>query len=194
MARIGVLVDLHGGEEAVSCKRKGADDEQAYQPDHCRDEDGHKLREGRRAHGGSSLDRAVVCDGDRNAPPSEGGVEACGEHPCAEEVVDFGGFVAPLFGSEDAGDSGKVNAAESDGKDGCPLHACKGEVAEHVMQGVLGGAEVEDFEGEQGGNDHGAPCRAPVELTVVDDAVPQSPETIPQRITTVVCHFDLLVE
>ena len=137
----------------------------------------------------AGLKIAVVEDGDRHAPPGEGGVEARRQHPRAKEIIDFGGFVTALFGGEDAGDTGKVDAAEGDGEDGRPAHTCECQVAEHVVQGILGGAEVEDFEREQGADDHDAPGRSTVELTVMDDAVPEISQAISKRITTVCTSF-----
>jgi hypothetical protein len=59
---------------------------------------------------------------------------------------DFLGFICTLFGCEDAGDTGKVNATKSDCQDTCPTHSCKGQVSQNISQRELCGTEVEDLE------------------------------------------------
>src|SRR5258706_1040596 len=186
---------LSGGEKAVTGKRECTDDEHAYQPHHGSDKDRHYFCESLSTHDRARRHMRVIRNCDRHTPPSEGGVETCGQQPGAEEKVHFGRFITALFRGKDAGDTGKVNAAECDGKDGCPAKACEGEVAEHIPQGELRGAEVEDLEREQGTDDHQSPGCAAVELSVADQVIPNHPQAI-SDVTTICCcsHFDLLFE
>ena len=108
---------LSGGKEAVTGKGEGTDNEQAHKPDHGGNKDWYDLDEGGSAHYGTGLQAGVAGDGNRHAPPGEAGIETRSEQPRAKEVVNLGGFVAPLLWREDASNACKVNAAESDGKD-----------------------------------------------------------------------------
>src|SRR5512138_2574589 len=96
-------------------------------------------------------------DRNRNTPPGEDGIEGSCQEPCTEKVIDLFGFIRALLGCEDAGDPGKVDAAERDCQDGCPAETCKREVTQHIPQGKLGGAVVEDLEGKQCTDNHHAP-------------------------------------
>ncbi len=171
-------VSAGGGEEAVTRKREGADDEHADQPDHDGHEDGDDFGEGGAADHRARGRAGVVDDGNRDAPPGEAGVEGRGQEPRAEEIPYLGGFVAALFGGEDAGDACKVNAAECHGKNGCPAHAREFKSAEHIQQGELGGAEIENLEGQQGADDHCAPGRAAVEAAPAGETAPQRSNSV----------------
>ena len=48
------------------------------------------------------------------------GVHGGCQQPGAEQVPDFLGLIGALFGGEQAGDAGEVDAAEGDGEDGGP--------------------------------------------------------------------------
>jgi len=60
-------------------------------------------------------------DGDGDTPPGKGRIEASSQQPGTKEVPDLGGFITSLFGGEDAGNPGKVNAAKGNGENGCPF-------------------------------------------------------------------------
>ena len=142
-------------EEALAGDGEGADDEDADEPDHDGDEDWDDLEHGGAIHDGGS-EGGMVENGDGDAPPGEHGIHSSGEEPGAEEIPDFFGFSFALFGGEESGDAGEVDAAEGDGEYGSPAEGGEGEVAEQVAEGELGGRVVEGFEGEQGGDDETA--------------------------------------
>jgi hypothetical protein len=167
-----------GGKEAVTGDGETADDEHADQPDHDGHEDGNDFGEGGAADDRARRRAGVVDDGHRDAPPGEAGVEARREQPRAEEVPNLGRFVAALFGGEDAGDAGEVDAAKGHRQDGGPAHAREGQAAEHIQQGKLGGAEVEYLEGQQGADDHHTPGRAAVELASPVETAPECANSI----------------
>ena len=144
------LVSL--GEEAFTGDGEGADDEDAREPDHDGDEDGHDLEQGGLIDDGVT-EGGMIEDSDGDAPPGEHGVHGGGQEPGAEEIPDFGRVVGTLFGGEEAGDAGEVDAAESDGEDGGPAQAGELEVAEEVVEGEVGGGVVEELEGQQGQDD-----------------------------------------
>ncbi len=79
----------------------------------------------------------------------ERGVEAGCQQPGAEQVPDLGRLLTALLRGEEAGDAGKVDAAEGDGEHNGPAQPRRLQVAEHVGQGELGGGVVEDLEGDE---------------------------------------------
>ena len=68
-------------------------------------------------------------DGNRDAPPGECGVEACRQEPSAEKIPNLGRFIAALLRSEDAGDTGKVNAAKRNCQNSRPAQTGEFEIA-----------------------------------------------------------------
>jgi hypothetical protein len=65
-----------------------------------------------------------------------------------------------LFRGEQACQAGKINPAESQRKDGSPGDPGKLQVSEHICQGELGSAVIEDLEGQQGAYNDDAPGHA----------------------------------
>ena len=59
-------------------------------------------------------------NGHRDTPPGQNGIESSCEKPCAEQIINFLGFIRALFGREDASDARKVNATKGDCQDSWP--------------------------------------------------------------------------
>ena len=99
-------------------------------------------------------------NGNRHTPPGEGCVHSCRQNPGTEQIPGFSWFIVSLLGSEEAGNSGKVDPAESQCQDRSPAEAGEGQVTKYIIQGELGGAVVEHFECEQRADDDNAPDQA----------------------------------
>ena len=79
-------------KDALPCNREGIDQQNADDEDHGsyknRDEFGHGCLTQQ------DTSRSIVLqDRYRDAPPGEGGVEACGEQPCTKQIIHFSRFI-----------------------------------------------------------------------------------------------------
>src|SRR6266545_2812862 len=149
------------GEETITCQRKGADDQHTDKQYHCCYKDRDDLRHGCIADHRTTRHAGVVDNCNRNTPPSEGGIECRGKEPRTKEVIHFLRFIGSLLWCENAGDASKINSTERDGKNGRPAETCKLQVAEHICQRELRGAEVKNLKCQQSTNNHHSPrCTA----------------------------------
>ncbi len=92
----------------------------------------------------------MVEDRNGDTPPGQDGVHQGGQHPGSEEIPNFGRLVLALFGCEQTGDPGKVDPTKGDRENRSPGDAHEFKIAEHVCEGEVGGAVIEDLESEQG--------------------------------------------
>jgi len=161
LTRAGTLSGL--AEETVTGHGDGTDDQDPDEPNHNCDEDGDDADEGSASDDGIA-EGLVVENGNGDSPPGEHGVHDGSQHPGCEKIPDFGRFITALFWGEEAGDSGEVDAAESDGENGGPTDSHEFETTEEIGESEVRGGVVEDLESQQSGDDEGAEDQASLEF------------------------------
>src|SRR5215208_7101538 len=99
-------------EETFACNRKGVDQQDTDGEYHGGNKNRHKFHHGCLAKEDASCG-AMLENSYGDSPPGKDGIEGSSKEPRREEIPHLGRFITSLFRREDACNSGKIDAAES---------------------------------------------------------------------------------